>query len=158
MIDLLLTSFTISVVQRVVLLLLFGLFARFLGISVFCCLLPFFLSLRTSIVDSRGLRAILRARLLHAGMWQIRLNFLHFSFHAIVDLLDNNFFFFVLPIKGVGLVFVMQIIDTSVCPNIISDLLSFTIVDSLHLSQMLHVHLVSHLIVDYISCSSRVYH
>jgi hypothetical protein len=47
---------------------------------------------------------------------------------------DDSFLLFVLPVEGVGLVLVMQIIDTFICSDIIGDLLSLSIIDLFHFS------------------------
>lgn len=51
---------------------------------------------------------------------------------------------FVLPLKGLQFVLMVQLIDASVSFNISGDLFGLTVVDLFDLSEMPHVHFVPH--------------
>lgn len=80
-------------------------------------------------------------------MVDIRLDFFHFPAHAIVHLFDQDLFLLGLPFEGIFLMFMMQVIDASIGLDIMVNFIRLAIIDFLNLSQMLHIHLISHLII-----------
>jgi hypothetical protein len=88
----------------------------------------------------------------------VGLDSFHLLFDAVVHLFDERFLLLVLPVEGIGLMLVVQVVDAPIGLNIVGNLLRLSIIDLLHFSEVLHVHLVPHLIVDDVGGAARVYH
>lgn len=83
-----------------------------------------------------------------SAMVEVGLDFFHLPLHAVVHLLDEHFLLLVLPVEGVGLVLVVQVVDAAVGLHVRSYLVGLAIVDLFDLAQVAHVHFVAHFVVD----------
>ncbi len=130
----------------------------FLRIIALCRLFSSKLTLGRPVCNSWSLRIDLSIIFWGKLMVEIWLDFLHFSLHLNIELLDQCILLLIMPMVSVCLMLVMKIIYTMIRFHIICYLLSLAIINLLNLSKMLHIELILHLMFNNAGGIQWIYH
>ena len=157
MLNLLLPLEPISIMEWLSDFFLSALGLRYFLITFLCSLLLSSFILRVFILYSRCSR-VSSALCYVILMIKVWLYFFHLLFHFLVHLFNHKILFFILPLKSISFMLLMKFIDAPISFNILTYLLSFSIIDFFHFTKVSHVDLISHFPIDDLSRVYRVYH
>lgn len=157
MFNLLLSLQPIAIMKRLSDFFLIAFWLRYFLITLFCSLFLPYLIFRIFTLYSWGSR-ICPTICYVIWMIEIRFYLFHFLFHFFVHFLNYKMLFFILPLKSISFMLMVKFIDASISFNILTYLLSFSIIDLFHFTQMSHVDFISHFTVHNFSRVYRVYH